>query len=668
MPRLPLLRSIKLTALGLFIFGIYGCSGRLSTLPGALSGGATATGQGTSFGPNMVRTAATTGTPVVGFSDDFSSDAIGGTASGWNNASGVWSVCQSGSGHAYCQASTGLGLALQDSTSGTDYTVSALATDADVAHDSVAIIGHAENLNQYYFFELHPAKGTTTPYWWLAKMNFGVATRLAGGPLNPPDASTKFNLRLSFTGSKIVAALAFDGGTNYQTLATVNDSTFPSGQIGLKTWSATTDNFTNVVVTPIQIPVAPEGAVSTQAFVDSIGMNAHFESSTYTQNTAKVASLIGGLGVRHYRVAAFQILDTPGYANTLAALSASYGIKFDVLSDWTFSAAHVLQAAQVLPTGSVDTVEGPDESDDPGNLKAYDPNFATDIPLYQKSLYSTFKNNGSTSAVTVAGPSFVNFTSYAAVGNLSSSVDVGNMHDYFGGFNPGTSGYGAAGYSFAPSLTYGSIAWNIASAAQATGSKPIYATETGYSTAPIHGGVPLSVQAKYIPRLYLEQFINNVPRTYLYQLIASDTTTAIGSLGIVSPSLVSSPAYTALAGMIAAMGNVSSVQSSTRTYDWSLGGTVANVNHLLLYKPDGTLVLPLWIEVPSYDVNAGSIGALLSVPQQSVNVTVSNVASNGTLWTCNATTGVWSSSPVTLSNGEITLNVSDTVSILELSP
>jgi hypothetical protein len=267
--------------LGAFIIGISGCSGRGSALPempGSVSGAATLTSQRAASNSDLLGTA-TTSNPVVGFSDDFSGDAVGASAAGWNNAAGAWSVCQAGTGHAYCQTSTSLGLTLYGSISGTDYTVSALATDANVSHDSVAIIGHAENLNQYYLFERHPAKGTTTPYWWLAKTNYGVVTRLAGGPLNPPDASTKYNLRLSFSGSKIVASLAFDGGTNYQTVATVNDSTFPAGQIGLKTWSTGSDSFTNVVVTPIEIPVAPEAAVSTEAFVDSIGTNAHFETA-----------------------------------------------------------------------------------------------------------------------------------------------------------------------------------------------------------------------------------------------------------------------------------------------------------------------------------------------------------------------------------------------------
>jgi hypothetical protein len=647
-----------------------GCSGGGgSTLPTVSSALSSATSPGQSSRATSVAVSASTPAgSTIGLSDSFSSDAVGGPATGWNVVTGTWSVCASGTSNAYCQTSSNVALALNGAT-WTDYTFSAVVTNKNLASGGIGIAGHVVNPNQFYLLELEPQKQGTQPYWYLLKINGLSSTVLGSGPLNAPDTNPNFSLQLSFSGSKIVASLAFDGGTAYQTLCSVTDTSYPSGQVGLRTFSATKDQFTNVLVTLPSAALPVESAVSSQSFVDSIGMNAHFDSPSYYQNKPAVSALVSGLGVRHYRVSAAAMLNGGSYASTLNTMYASQGIKFDVLSDFSVTAAQVIQAVQMLPAGSVEEIEGPNESDAPGQSSGYDPNFATDIPVYMQALYSAVKSNPATSQITVLGPSFANPSSYAAVGNLSAYVDAGNMHDYFAGFNPGTAGWGSNGYSFAPSLFYGSIAWNMAAAAQATGSKPVYATETGYYTAPITGGVPLNVQAKYVPRLYLEQYRHGVPRSFMYQLIGFDTTTAEGTLDIVSPSYAPSPAYTALAGLISAFGASSATQTATRNYNWTLAGQIANVDHLLVYKPDGTLMIPLWIETQSFNPNAnGGLGAPVSVPQQSVTVTVSNVANSGTLWTCNPNTGAWSSAPVSLSNGSITLNVSDTVSMLQLPP
>lgn len=407
-----------------------------------------------------------------------------------------------------------------------------------------------------------------------------------------------------------------------------------------------------------------ESADSSDAFVTSIGMNAHFESPTYSQNYPRVTSLIANLGIRHYRVSAAQILFQPNYRSELAALYSSYGTQFNVLVSRRMLPAQIVQAIGLLPAGSVESVEGPNENDNPGQGPEYDPNFATDVPAYMRSLYPTIKSTPATSSLPVIGPSFSDYRSYAAVGNLSSLVDAGNMHNYFSGFNPGTPGWGGYGSSFAPNLRYGSIDWNIAASGQSTGSKPVVATETGYYTAAIRNGVPLDVQAKYVPRLYLEQYRHHVARTFMYQLIGYDTTTADGSLDIVSPALVPSPAYNALAGMISLLSE-GGRQSSAASYNWSLTGQTANVDHQLLHKVDGTLIIALWIESLSYNPNAG---VAISVPRQTVSVNIAQLANFGVLWTYDPVGGAWSSSQVAFANGATTVNIGDSVSILEIGP
>jgi hypothetical protein len=638
-----------------------GCSGSTSVLPGKSASVAYVTPTPSAV-PN-----ATANPALVALNDDFSEDALGGPAKNWQVNSGTWLICRVGSVQAYCQTSLTAGKSFDGATSWTDYTVDGLVTSPNVAVGEVGIMGRAAAVDEFYLLDLRSQINGSTPYWYIMKDVSGTFTPLAGGPLQAPDINPHYNLRLGFAGNSITASIGFDGGTSYRALGTITDSSYAAGQVGVRTLGTGVDSLSNILVTLAAVPLSNELAVSSDTFVNSMGMNAHVEAANYSNYTL-VRSLIQNLGIRHYRFSAALTLSQASYRTILIDLYNSFGVTFDVLADLHTTPAQVLQALSLLPVGSVNSVEGPNEADNPGQGMYYDANFAVDVPAYMRSLYPAVKSNLATSQVTVIGPSFINSTSYAAIGNISSDVDAGNMHDYFSGFSPGTQGWGGNGFAFAPTLNYGSIAWNMASSAQATGSKPIVATETGYYTAPIHGGVPLDVQAKYVPRLYLEQYLNHVPRTFMYQLIGYDTTTGDGSLDIVNPSYAPSPAYNALAGMIAMLSD-GGTNGASVNYNWALTGQVTNVAHLLLHKANGTFILPLWIEVPSFDPNAnGGVGAEIMVPQQTITVNIGWTANSGVLWTCKPATGAWSSQTVAIANGSVTIPVGDTVSVLEISP
>lgn len=601
-------------------------------------------------------------------SEDFSQDGVGGPAAGWNVLSGTWSVCQGDSGHAYCQTSANTGQSMGGASWWGDYTVDALVNDPNVSYGGAGIVGRAMGPSLFYLFELRSQISGSAPYWYLLKKGLGTSTIMAGGPLNAPDANPNYRLRLAFSGSTITASIAFDGGTNYQVVASGSDSSYATGQIGAFTWGSAGKRFTNVnVALTGSAPLPSESAISSDAFVDSIGMNAHFESSSY-QNYPQVRSFVGNLGVRHYRVSASHILAQGTYLSELTDLYASYGTKFDVLVSRLNSQAQIAKALALLPPGSIDSVEGPNETDSQSQGAEYDPNFAIDVPAFMSSLYSTLKSTPATAQIPIIGPSFANWTSYAAIGNISAYVDAGNMHDYFAGFNPGTIGWGGNGFTFGPSFYYGSIDWNVADAGQATGAKPVVATETGYYTAAVHGGVPLDVQSKYVPRLFFEQYRHHVPRTFLYQLIGYGTTTGDASLDIISPASVPSPAYGTLLGMLSLLGE-GGRQTSPMNYNWGLTGQTSNVDHLLLHKVDGTMVLPLWIEAPSFDPNAnGGAGAKIAVARQTVTVTIAQPANTGVLWTYDPTSGIWSWRALAVVNGSVSFDIGDSVSILEIGP
>jgi hypothetical protein len=607
---------------------------------------------------------------MLAFSDDFSEDAVGSVAAGWDVVSGTWWVCQAGPlAHGYAKTTADTSESLSNTASLSNFTVDALINDPNVTRGGAGIIGRVQNPDQFYQLELRSQVNGSAAYWYVEKANRGTWTILAGGPLQAPDANPNYRLHLVFAGNRITASIAFDGGSSYRALGTVTDSSFPSGRVGIRLGYEATARFKDITVTIAPGALSSESAVSSTTFVDSIGLNAHFEAPNYS-NYPLVNSLIGKLGVRHYRVSAAQILVYGGsYLGELTSLWKSYGTSYDVLTNLRTSAADVVKAVKALPAGSVDSVEGPNEVDDPtgGTGSTYDPNFPSDVPAYMRLLYAAIKSNPATSQVSVIGPSFANSWAYAAIGNIAASVDAGNMHDYFGGFNPGTLGWGGI-TSFAPGLRYGAIDWNIASSARATGSKPIVATETGYSTAPIHGGVPLAVQSKYVPRLYFEHYRHHVPRTFMYQLIDWNTWNYDGTLGIVSSSYVASPAFNALAGMITLLRD-GGLKSAPVNYSWILTGQTTNVDHVLLHKADGTLIVPLWIEVPSFGPNVnGGLGAELSVPAQTVSIILARSSATGVVWTCNPANGMWSSRPITATNGSLTLRVNDSVSIVEIAP
>jgi hypothetical protein len=94
---------------------------------------------------------------------------------------------------------------------------------------------------------------------------------------------------------------------------------------------------------------------------------------------------------------------------------------------------------------------------------------------------------------------------------------------------------------------------------------------------------------------------------------------------------------------------------------FTLSGNLANVHHLLLEKRDGSFYLAIWVEQPSYDVNAKKE---LSVAAQQVTVqteqpmrtNVHRIDASGNMQT--STLGIGQTQ---------TIEVSDLLTILEIS-
>lgn len=397
-------------------------------------------------------------------------------------------------------------------------------------------------------------------------------------------------------------------------------------------------------------PQAPAGptvaAQSADAFVDSVGMNVHlsFLNTTYA-NFAGVQKALQGMGVRHIRDG---LIDTnwTGYYTELNQLGQA-GIKSTLITAPNESAA-LLSSYPTRVASSFEAYEGPNEYDLSG-----DPNWSTTLTNFMALLHTAVKSNANASQFPIVGPSLTQNASYAKMASASGSFDEDNLHNYLGGNNPGTPGWGTGGY--------GSIVYNMALALQTWPQKPVITTETGYlNDLTQMNSVPEDVAGKYLPRVLLIQWMNGIKKTYIYELLDTGAGQGDNGYGMLRSDFSAKPAYNAVSGLLNLLSDPGPAFAPSGL-DFKLSGNLTNVDQLLLQKRDGTFYLAIWVEQPGYDVNAKQE---ISVPAQQVTIqtgqpsrmTIHQIEADGTMQTKAVGTGQTQ-----------TLQVSDLVMILEIS-
>jgi putative Ig domain-containing protein/IPT/TIG domain-containing protein len=397
-------------------------------------------------------------------------------------------------------------------------------------------------------------------------------------------------------------------------------------------------------------PPAPSAnlqpATSADSFVDSTGINIHLHfTNTPYSNFPAVKTALQNLGVRHIRdglidttwTTYYDELNQLGQAGIKATLTTSIGQSSALLVSYPSRVA-----------SSFEAYEAPNEMDLSGNA-----NWASNLNSFFGTLHSAVNSSSQVSQYPIVGPSLTQQSSYPLVGSSAPDFTDSNIHDYPGGHNPGTPGWGSGGY--------GSIAWNIAQTTSAWLNKPVIATETGYVTDVNQtSGVPEDVAGKYMPRVFLEQWLNGIKRTYIYELLDVGPNAGDNNYGLLHSDFSPKPAYTAVKNLL----NLLSDPGPSFTpagLDYTLSGNLTNVHHLLLQKRDGTSYLLLWVELPSYDVNTKQE---ISVAAQQVTVATGQaVRTNAYTWDI---TGNMNTS--TLGVGQTqTIQVSDMVTVLEIS-
>jgi len=225
-------------------------------------------------------------------------------------------------------------------------------------------------------------------------------------------------------------------------------------------------------------------------------------------------------------------------------------------------------------------------------------------------IYRAIKSNAATAHLPVLAPSFGSYTSFAMLGNISQYVNAGNLHNYYGGYNPGTSGWGATGLGG----NYGSLSFAVAHAQLVSGTDPIITTETGYCDGgpPNASPAPQAAATRYMPRLFLDQFLAGIARTYVFEFADEPSHAPFASCGIVTAQATPKPQYTAIKSVIALLSDKgASFTLKPLNYGLSGGGTA--LREALLEKRDGSYDLILWQEVLS--ANPGATRALTIAPQ-----------------------------------------------------
>lgn len=415
------------------------------------------------------------------------------------------------------------------------------------------------------------------------------------------------------TGTKL-ASVTIPATGGWGTYATVTGSlTMMAGTHTLRFVSDTSnaDNLTWFALVP---PTSPEAAISSDAFVDTIGVNTHLSQAPYS--TPVVLSAIEALGVRHIRDG---FVDNPpaSYIATLTAL-ANAGVKFNLITSvWELLPSIESYPAQ-LPAGAIESIEYPNE------LENYDSTWLVDEHVNGPPLWQAVQTNPALAGIKVMGPSLTSEADQASLGDMSAYLDYGNMHAYSPGFEPGA-GWGGAELG----STYGTIVANMRSTALTSGDKPIIATETGYGVAatPQHTLVPAWVQCRYAIRTFLLYFMAGCVKTYWYQFMDQGTQgqgDGYFTFGLCNTDGSAKPAYKALQGLISRLADKTDPQAPG-TLSWALTGNTGNVQHLVMRKTGSAYIVALWIDAPCWDPNGGGTGqpgAPLTVNPQAVNVTI----------------------------------------------
>jgi hypothetical protein len=335
-----------------------------------------------------------------------------------------------------------------------------------------------------------------------------------------------------------------------------------------------------------------EAPFPVRTFTDSVGVNVHINYfDRLYGNFDLVKDKLVKLSIRHVRDGVQLIsddYDSLMYGRWVELQKA--GIKFNAVVDPRGSikypdAAHLVQVLD-RAHGSIESFEGPNELDISG-LSGW----PSVILTYQSSLFSTMRSTESLRQLSTIAPSFASISNGFKTAHLAAKADFGNLHAYPAGEMPS---------NVFPDQSD--------KAKQVFGNLPVVMTETGYHNAlrdkHDQPAVTEGAAAKYIPRIYLENFLHRIVRTYLYELLDEAPNEQLDDnqlhWGLIRSDGTEKPAFRSLANLMDLL-NDSGIAKKRIDVSVSISGDLKDIHSLFLVKQDGTYCLILWQEVSSYE-------------------------------------------------------------------
>jgi hypothetical protein len=360
----------------------------------------------------------------------------------------------------------------------------------------------------------------------------------------------------------------------------------------------------------------PRGAYD---FVNSIGVNTHLNYfDRIYGNFPLVERELKSVGILHLRDGVH--LQNSDYNATLYGRwiqLGNLGIRFDAVLDPRSNlgplTGALLDEVDTLAGHSIESFEGPNEMD-----VSNENEWPSVDRSYQSEIFAAVNSMKSANSVRIIGPSLAFASNSFKVGEISSTFDDGNLHPYPAGQMPSV--------VFPDQIDLEKIMCE---------SKPIIFTESGYHNAinehNDQPGVSEAAAARYIPRLFLEDYARGVDRTYLYELMDEAPDPGLTNpqfhWGLIRADGSEKPAFFALKNLIAEL-NDSTRTTNMQPLAWSLNSKDSHILHLLLRKSDGTYDLVFWQEVSSYDlqrhadIHNPSVAATLTLGRQARNITL----------------------------------------------
>ena len=338
--------------------------------------------------------------------------------------------------------------------------------------------------------------------------------------------------------------------------------------------------------------LSSETAQSAFDFVNSIGVNTHLNYFDRTYGNFQIVEReLKSIGIRHVRDGVHLVnADYNKAVYDRWSQLGSIGVRFDAVLDPRSALGTLtgdkLDQVEKLAGDTIESFEGPNELDI-SNI----PDWASVDREYQKDVYQSVKSMTSAKPIDTIGPSLAFASKGSSVGNISDRVDYGNLHPYPAGKMPAS--------VFPEQLVL---------AKEVSGDKKIVITESGYHNAlDDHSDQPAvseTAAAKYIPRLFLENFSQGIRRTYLYEFLDEAPDPGLTNFqmhwGLLRSDGSEKPAFTAVKNLINELSD-SAEPAHLEQMTYSLSTSNTEICHLLLQKSDGQFLLILWQEVSSYD-------------------------------------------------------------------